>query len=376
MELVYRNELRLLKLVNTLLDFSRIEAGRLEAFYVPTDIATFTAELASTFRSAMERAGLEFEVDCQPISEPVFVDHELWEKIVLNLISNAFKFTFHGKVSVAVRSTDGHVELEVSDTGTGIPEHELPHIFERFHRVASAHGRSYEGTGIGLALVQELAKVHGGAVRVESSETRGSSFIVTIPKGKDHLPQDRIGGPHTMVPSAVRAESYVEEALRWLPGETPNVDRNPAEIKPDPGASTISDSPGASAKLSGSELIVLADDNADMREYVGRLLRDQYRVLAVSNGADALKVARESGADLILADVMMPILDGFGLLRALRADPWHQAEADHFSLRSCGRGIARGRPTSRSRRLPGQTVYGTGATGTRRGALENGPCSR
>ena len=320
LELVYRNELRLLKLVNTLLDFSRIEAGRLKAFYVSTDIATFTSELASTFRSAMEHAGLEYEVDCQPISDPVFVDHDLWEKIVLNLISNAFKFTFHGKVSVAVRSTDGVVELEVRDTGTGIPENELPHIFERFHRVATARGRSYEGTGIGLALVHELAKVHGGAVRVESSETRGSSFIVTIPKGKDHLPQDRIGGPHTMVSSAVRAESYVEEALRWLPGETPNVDRNPAGIKSDPTAATILALPGA-AKFSGSELIVLADDNADMREYVGRLLRGQYRVLAVSNGAEALKVARESRADLILADVMMPILDGFGLLKALRADP-------------------------------------------------------
>jgi PAS domain S-box-containing protein len=320
LELVYRNELRLLKLVNTLLDFSRIEAGRLDAVYVPTDIATYTAELASTFRSAMEQASLGFEVECQPISEPVFVDHDFWEKIVLNLISNAFKFTFHGKVSVAVRSTDGHVELEVSDTGTGIPEGELPHRFERFHRVASARGRSYEGTGIGLALVQELATLHGGSVRAESIQTRGSSFFVTIPKGKDHLPQDRIGRPHTMAPNAVRAQSYVDEALRWLPGETPNVDRNPAGLTSDPTAATISALADA-ATFRGSELIVLADDNADMREYVGRLLRDQYRVLAVSNGADALKVARESSADLILADVMMPVLDGFDLLKALRADP-------------------------------------------------------
>ena len=320
LELVYRNELLLLKLVNTLLDFSRIEAGRIEAVYEPTDIATFTAELASTFRSAMQRAGLDFEVDCRPVSELVFVDHDMWEKIVLNLISNAFKFTFQGKVSVSVKSTDGHVELQVSDTGTGIPEHELPHIFERFHRVASAHGRSHEGTGIGLALVQELAKIHGGVVSVESTERKGSSFIVTVPKGKDHIPHGRIGGPHTMVSSAVRAESYVEEALRWLPGETTNVDNNPAETKSDPTASVISALVDVT-KPRGSELIVLADDNADMRDYVGRLLSDQYRVVAVSNGAEALKIARESGADLILADVMMPMLDGFGLLRALRADP-------------------------------------------------------
>ena len=320
LDLVYRNELRLLKLVNTLLDFSRIEAGRIEAVYEPTDVATFTAELASTFRSAMQRAGLDFEVNCRPVPEPVFVDHDMWEKIVLNLISNAFKFTFHGKVSVSVRSSDGRVELQVSDTGTGIPEHELAHIFERFHRVATAQGRSHEGTGIGLALVQELAKIHGGAVSVESTEGKGSSFIVRIPKGKDHLPQDRIGGPHTMVSSVVRAEGYVEEALRWLPTETTNVGIQPTEIKPDPTASTIS-AIAYAVKRRGSELILLADDNADMRDYLGRLLSDQYRVLAVSNGADALEVARKSGADLILADVMMPILDGFGLLRALRADP-------------------------------------------------------
>jgi Histidine kinase-, DNA gyrase B-, and HSP90-like ATPase len=135
-----------------------------------------------------------------------------------------------------------------------VPGNELPHIFERFHRVATARGRSYEGTGIGLTIVQERAKIHGSAVRVESSETRGSSFIVTIPKGKDHLPQNRIGGPHTMLSSGVRAESYVEEALRWLPGETPNVERNPAEITSDPTASTISALAG-DAKLSGSDLI-------------------------------------------------------------------------------------------------------------------------
>jgi signal transduction histidine kinase len=320
LELVYRNELRLLKLVNSLLDFSRIEAGRIEAVYEPTDIGTFTAELASTFRSAMQRAGLKFEVDCPPVSEPIFVDHDMWEKIVLNLISNAFKFTFHGKVSVSVRSTDHQVELEVSDTGIGIPEHELPHIFERFHRVETAHGRSYEGTGIGLALVQELAKIHGGAVTVRSTEQRGSSFIVRIPKGTGHLSQKQIRKRQTMLSSAVRAESYVEEALRWLPGEMTNVDTRPTEITPDPTASTISalaDPP----ELPGSELILLADDNADMRDYVRRLLSKQYRVLAVSNGADALRAARESDADLILADVMMPVLDGFGLLKALRADP-------------------------------------------------------
>ena len=215
LELVHRNELRLLKLVNNLLDFSRIEAGRVEATYEPTDIAAFTAGLASSFRSAMQRAGLEFEVDCQQISEPVFIDRDMWEKIVLNLLSNAFKFTFEGKVTVSIQLVDGWIKLQVSDTGTGIPAHELPHIFERFHRVANAKGRSYEGTGIGLALVQELVKLHGGSVKVQSNEGEGSCFTVLIPKGKNHLPQDRIGGTRSMASSAIRASSYADEALQW-----------------------------------------------------------------------------------------------------------------------------------------------------------------
>src|SRR6202041_1347720 len=144
---VHRNSLRLLKLVNSLLDFSRIEAGRVEAVYQPTDISVLTAELASTFRSAMQRAGLTYEIESEPLSEPVFVDRDMWEKIVLNLISNAFKFTFQGKIGVRVKSVGVLVQLQVSDTGTGIPERALPHLFERFYRVEGARGRTYEGTG-------------------------------------------------------------------------------------------------------------------------------------------------------------------------------------------------------------------------------------
>jgi signal transduction histidine kinase len=214
---VHRNSLRLLKLVNSLLDFSRIEAGRVEAVYQPTDIAAFTIELASSFRSAMERAGLRFEVECESITEPVYVDHDMWEKIVLNLLSNAFKFTFEGTVSVRLTSLEGNVLLQVQDTGTGIPEKELPHLFERFHRVAGVTGRTHEGTGIGLALVQELAKLHKGSVSVSSEQGIGTTFTVTIPIGNVHLPKDRVGAVRTLSPSAIAAETYVDEALRWLP---------------------------------------------------------------------------------------------------------------------------------------------------------------
>src|SRR5262249_21631970 len=157
----HRNSLRLLKLVNSLLDFSRIEAGRIKASYAPVDLALVTCDLASNFRSALEAAGLELVVNCVPLGEPIHVDLEIWEKIVLNLLSNAFKYTFEGRIVVTLEEVDQRAVLTVSDTGIGIPEAELPHIFERFHRVEGAKGRSYEGTGIGLALVQELVRIHG-----------------------------------------------------------------------------------------------------------------------------------------------------------------------------------------------------------------------
>ena len=160
-------------MVNTLLDFSRIEAGRVQAVYEPTDLAAFTAELSSVFRSAVEKAGLSLNIDCPSLPEPIYVDREMWEKIVLNLLSNAFKFTFEGEISVSLRWCGDHVEMDVKDTGTGIPPEELPHLFERFHRIKGARSRSYEGTGIGLALVSELVKLHGGSIKANSTPGKG-----------------------------------------------------------------------------------------------------------------------------------------------------------------------------------------------------------
>jgi PAS domain S-box-containing protein len=311
----HRNALRLLKLVNTLLDFSRIEAGRVEAVYEPTELCTFTQEISSVFRSAMEKAGLVFSVECEPISEVVYLDRDMWEKIVLNLLSNAFKFTFEGSVVVRLRVAGSGVELSVTDTGTGIPSEELPRVFERFHRVESSRGRTFEGTGIGLALVRELARLHGGTVDVTSSLGRGSTFTVTIPLGKDHLPADRIQTKPGLLSTAVSGETYVEEAQRWLPRES----GAPA------GAPVVSMLPSVAAAsgaqtTSQHELILLADDNADMREYVAHLLRNTYRVHAVSDGLEAVNAARHLRPDLVLADIMMPGLDGFGILEAIRND--------------------------------------------------------
>ncbi|MGH7827324.1 MAG: PAS domain S-box protein [Candidatus Binatia bacterium] len=314
----HRNGQRLLKLVNTLLDFSRIEAGRGQAVYEPVELATYTAELASVFRSAIQRAGMRLKIDCPPLPEPVFVDRDMWEKIVLNLISNAFKYTLEGEIQVALRAKNGTAVLSVRDTGTGIPEAELSNIFNRFHRVEGARGRTHEGTGIGLALVQELVKLHGGTVEVESIYGEGSIFTVNILFGKEHLPADRIGASRTLVSTALGAEPFVEEALRSLPTETAESEISEKEALPSVSLYPLS----AVVPVSGTRSrIILADDNADMRDYVRRLLAPPYEVIAVGDGNDALQAALNQRPDLILTDVMMPNLDGFGLLRALRTDP-------------------------------------------------------
>jgi signal transduction histidine kinase len=299
LETVHRNELRLLRLVNALLDFSRIEAGRMQASYAVTDLAAATADLASSFRSAAERAGLRLEVDCPPLASAAYVDHDMWEKIVLNLLSNAFKFTFDGGIRVALREAGGRIELEVADTGVGIPAAALPRLFERFHRIEGTRARTQEGSGIGLALVHDLVELHGGTISVSTREGQGTSFLVSLPTGSAHLPAERVGAPATLSATASRAESFVSEALRWLPADTRE---------------------GVEAPTGGPRVLV-ADDNADMRDYLGRILRQQFTVEVVRDGAEALAAARAHLPDLVLTDVMMPHLDGFGLLRALREHP-------------------------------------------------------
>lgn len=297
-----RNSQRLLKLVNTLLDFSRIEAGRVHASYQPTDLAVFTAELAGVFRSAIEQAGLTLTVDCPALSEPVFVDREMWEKIVLNLLSNALKHTFTGGIRLALRWCGDHVELEVADTGVGIPAIDMPRLFERFYQVKGARSRMHEGTGIGLALVQELIRLHGGTVSVASTEGQGSTFTATLKTGRDHLPAEHIVAVAEPLSLATRAAAYVEEARSWITtGQTA-----PAPV--------VQPTDGPRAR------IVWADDNTDMRDYVSRLLGKHYDVTAVANGAEAVAVALAAPPDLVLTDIMMPGMDGFGVLRELRAD--------------------------------------------------------
>ncbi|MBM0104871.1 response regulator [Steroidobacter sp. S1-65] len=312
---VQRNSMRLLKLVNTLLDFARLEAGRIQANYEPTDLAQLTRELASSFRSAIEKAGLRFEVQCEPSSRAVYVDRDMWEKIVFNLLSNAFKFTWRGTIALSLRETASGARLEVRDSGTGVAESELPHLFERFYRVPKAQGRSNEGTGIGLALVSELVKLHGGSICVRSTEGAGTTFTIEIPFGSNHLPSQQVRTHPELREPSTTVSAFLEEIGAWREDE-----RN--ELPPSVQAAQRREAPEV-APVDASmdrQRILVADDNADMREYVSRLLRPQFDVVTAYDGVEALELIRARPPHLVLSDVMMPRMDGIALLQALRQD--------------------------------------------------------
>jgi len=310
-ELVRRNGLRLQKLVNSLLDFSRVEAGRFQTVYQPTDLPSLTEDLASNFRSACERAGLTLTINAAPLPEPVYVDRGMWEKIVLNLLSNAFKFTFEGGITISIGAEDAYAVLRVCDTGIGIPQAELSQIFERFHRVEGARGRTHEGTGIGLALVQELVRLNKGSIAVESILGRGTEFTIRLPFGTAHLPRAQIASDSLQTSKATHADAFVNEALRWLPDDISHSEFDPFN---EPGFQ-------ATAFDGGRSRVLIADDNADMRKYIERLLGERFEVRPVADGHAVITAARAYRPDAIISDVMMPGLDGLGMLRELRADP-------------------------------------------------------
>lgn len=312
MGVAYRNALRMQKLVNTLLEFSRIEAGRTDGQFTAVDIGAFTADLASSFRSAIEKAGMKLNFDLGQVTGEVYVDTISWEKIILNLVSNAFKYTSQGSITVGIRQDGQEVRVSVKDTGIGIPADQLDRIFDRFHRVENVAVRSQEGTGIGLSLVKELVRIHHGRIEVESRPNEGSTFTVILPIGKAHLPPDRIALDDEIRRTNER-DLYVEESLQWLPDAAAGFPEVPSPLLPERPASSPT-----GTHVENRFLVLLADDNADMRHYVGKLLSDHFDLITATNGEEAFEKIVSRRPDLVLTDVMMPGLDGFGLLKKIR----------------------------------------------------------
>ncbi len=247
-----------------------------------------TADLASNFRSAIEKAGLRFVVDAPPLPRPVRVDRDMFEKIVLNLLSNAFKFTHEARSTCGcARPATILCRSSCRTRASASPSDELPRVFERFHRIPGQHARSHEGTGIGLALVRQLVALHGGDIMVESEGPGRGTNLYGRPSvwfGDPNQPADTPWDPGL----PPQADAFVAEALRWLPGDANN--------QTDPHTPSPRSRPR----------IILADDNADMRAYVQRLLDDSYDVIAVADGTQALAAVETSRPDLVVSDIMMP----------------------------------------------------------------------
>jgi signal transduction histidine kinase len=298
----HRNALRLLRLVNTLLDFSRIEADKMRGHFFPVNLTEITIDLASSFRSAIENAGLKYTVRCEKLNTTAYVDRDMWEKIIFNLLSNAFKYTLEGEISVTLEQLDNTAVLRVSDSGVGIPPDELPHMFERFHRIRHTRGRTYEGTGIGLSLVKELVQMHKGVVTVESTQGKGSTFTVSIPLGKAHLPATFVLDNEREDYLSSQSDMYVKEAMHLLHDQEEE-------------DTTTDNTDGEKAR------ILLVDDNADMRHYLERLLNKRYHVETAAHGKQALEKMAVQLPELVISDIMMPEMDGVELLHHIKQNP-------------------------------------------------------
>lgn len=269
LEATHRNAMRLLRLVNSLLDYSRIEGGRQTANYTLTDLTSFTKNLASNFRSIIEAAKLNFIIEANEFIKPVYIDKQMWEKIVFNLLSNAFKYTLEGSITLKLFSDTNFTVFEVVDTGVGIPKDELPKMFNRFYRANNVVGRSFEGTGIGLSLVKELVNSHGGTIEVESTEGKGSLFRVKIPFGKEHLPVSQTSEKNNEADYVI-SSNYISETSTFV-NNTGDLD------KP--------------SNTSGSyeHTVLIVDDNSDMRQHLESLLKNRFNIHTAANGMQALK---------------------------------------------------------------------------------------
>ncbi|WP_293003765.1 SpoIIE family protein phosphatase [Mycobacterium sp.] len=288
-----RNAGRLQRLVDSLLDFSRIEAGRATAALLCTDVGALTAHIAASFSELCQRAGLSLELDYRPALADV--DPGMWETIVLNLLSNAVKYTLTGSVKVTVRSDVAQCHIAIRDTGVGISDADLKRLGERFFRADSAHARSVEGTGIGLSLVRGLVELQGGTIEYASQVARGTTVTVRLPRSLSSTPVE-----HS--PARLLDNPYVIEAGQWITGQH-------------------SDPAGADLPPARAELVVVAEDNADMRAHLHRVLSQQFRTVLVPDGRQCLEAARKLRPDIIVTDVMMPRMDGFALVAAIREDP-------------------------------------------------------
>ncbi len=296
------NVVRLTRMVDAMLDFSRMEAGRISPNLVELDVAALLRSLAASFGPAIERAGLRFATDLHELPGSARLDRDILERIVLNLLSNALKYTPDGSVELTLHPVRGGFEVAVADTGVGIAVRDQERVFARFEQLPrNAQARSTEGAGIGLAMVRELSRMLGGDVDLRSAPGRGSTFTVRLPYVPPPAPAQP-DGTRSITPrgaDAFLADLAAREAAEQLL-EGLAAPADPRTERP---------------------RLLVVEDNADLARYLAEQLGDDYEVELAGDGLQALAAARSRRPEAVLSDVMMPGLDGFGLVAEIRADP-------------------------------------------------------
>lgn len=354
LHVIYNNQLRLLKLINNLLDFSKIDAGKMSGKFQKMELLQAVRFYVGTLESAAESRKIRLTLNTDEDSVPLYLDRDKFEKIIMNLLSNAFKFTpDEGAITVTVKSAGrSDVEISVKDTGSGIPKASLGKLFQRFMQVDSSARRQYEGTGIGLALVKEYVGLHGGRVAVESEEGHGAMFIVAIPKGKEHLAPETVLSDAEVNVQEIAAHNVadfrVEEeeedsVLEDLGSEGAGSPRPPAESAPvvdtqavGPRVAPLPIIAVGDQVSAEKPLVLVVDDVPDMRRFVAHVLSEQYRVKTARDGLEGLEGARRIRPDIIVSDVMMPRMTGFELCNAVKKEPGDLARTPVILLSAKG----------------------------------------
>ncbi|NES94478.1 MAG: response regulator [Desertifilum sp. SIO1I2] len=300
-----RNQRRLLRLVNQLLDLQRLDAGRMQPSFRPCNLGELVNQIVDAFGSYCEKKGIELVTQLASVP-PIYLDVERFDKVLYNLLSNAMKFTnVGGQITVILQKAGDHCLLQVQDSGIGIRADQIPHLFERFRQAEGSVNRSYEGTGLGLALVRELVELHGGQISVESIYGEGSTFSVWLQIGSAHLPAEQVIEVPTELQSRRASVEFADIEVEELMTT---------------GAAGLEESlPNHNSAEAGGATILVVDDNADLRTYVSSILANSgYRVLLARNGAQGFEVAQAQRPDLIVTDLMMPVVSGLEMIVSIR----------------------------------------------------------
>ena len=308
-DLAHRNARRLLRLINQLLDLSRLESGAITLHRQPVDLGALLQSIAEPFAALAARKQIDFRLNRPQASVMLDADADRLDEVFVNLIGNAFKFTpAGGTITVTLVPAEETTTVTIADTGVGIASEELPHIFERFYQGTRGQQSARPGTGLGLALSRELVVLHGGTVTVASKPGVGSQFVVMLPVGE---PGSRGAGETERVErigevAETRNMNGTTEAAQAASLQSERRERRKHDApSPNPDQTTV----------------LVVDDHPDIRAYVRRHLEPHYRVLEAADGAEGLAQIRAHLPDLVISDVMMPELDGYDLCRALRSDP-------------------------------------------------------